>query len=133
MNIKIILSVWGFRGSFKRISTSFRMCYLVLDRLESLRWAVEAYVGIKRALRPRDWALPETLLQPHTSEFQEVIEAALSRDGGPGLKEKESAVHRRPLLGGVFLAWPQPGQCCQQEVTSTGVWLPVPLSSYRHS
>ena len=20
---------------------------------------------------------------------------------------------RRPLLGGVFLAWPQPGQCCQ--------------------
>lgn len=56
---------------------SFRIWHLVLDRLGSVRGAMEQHIAITRALKTRDGALAETLVQEHVSEFQQQIKAAL--------------------------------------------------------
>jgi DNA-binding GntR family transcriptional regulator len=56
---------------------SFRIWHLVLDRLGSVREAMEQHVEIARALRARDGPQAEALLQEHVSEFQKEIKAVL--------------------------------------------------------
>jgi DNA-binding GntR family transcriptional regulator len=56
---------------------SFRIWHLVLDRLGSVRGAMEQHVEITRALKARDEAQAEALLQQHICEFQNEIKAVL--------------------------------------------------------
>jgi DNA-binding GntR family transcriptional regulator len=56
---------------------SFRIWHLVLDRLGSVRGAMEQHIEITEALRARDGARAEALIQQHISEFQQEIKAAL--------------------------------------------------------
>lgn len=59
------------------LAQSFRIWYLVLDRLNGVRAAMEQHVSITRALEARDGALAEIIVQEHISEFQQQIKAAL--------------------------------------------------------
>lgn len=64
--------------SLKRLhALSFRLWYLVLDRLDGVRGAMEQHIEITEALRARDEARAETVLQQHISEFQTRIKAVL--------------------------------------------------------
>ena len=56
---------------------SFRLWYLVLNRLGNVKGAMEQHVDITEALKARDGARAEMLLQQHVSEFQQEIKAAL--------------------------------------------------------
>jgi DNA-binding GntR family transcriptional regulator len=56
---------------------SFRIWYLVLDRLGSIRSAMEQHIEIAAALKVRDGAQAETLLQQHIFEFQMEIKSVL--------------------------------------------------------
>jgi len=59
------------------LAQSFRIWYLVLDRLDGVRGAMEQHVAITRALEAGDGMLAETIVQEHISEFQQQIKAAL--------------------------------------------------------
>ncbi len=59
------------------LAQSFRIWYLVLDRLNGVRAAMEQHVAITKALEARDGVLAETIVQEHISEFQQQIKAAL--------------------------------------------------------
>lgn len=56
---------------------SFRLWYLVLDRLGNVRGAMEQHVEIADAVKARDGARAESLIQRHISEFQQEIKAVL--------------------------------------------------------
>jgi DNA-binding GntR family transcriptional regulator len=56
---------------------SFRIWHLVLDRIGSVRHAMEQHIAITRALEARDADLAEVLVQEHVSEFQQQIKASL--------------------------------------------------------
>lgn len=56
---------------------SFRIWHLVLDRIGSVRHAMDQHIAITRALQARDAGLAETLVQEHVSEFQQQIKASL--------------------------------------------------------
>jgi DNA-binding GntR family transcriptional regulator len=56
---------------------SFRLWYLVLDRLDGVKGAMEQHIAIMRALKARDGAQAEVLIQQHVSEFQQRIKAVL--------------------------------------------------------
>ena len=56
---------------------SFRIWHLVLDRLGSLRDAMEQHIEITAALKARDGVRAEALLQQHISEFQREIKSVL--------------------------------------------------------
>jgi DNA-binding GntR family transcriptional regulator len=56
---------------------SFRIWHLVLDRIGSVRHAMEQHIAITRALQARDAGLAEALVQEHVSEFQQQIKASL--------------------------------------------------------
>jgi DNA-binding GntR family transcriptional regulator len=56
---------------------SFRLWYLVLDRLDGVKGAMEQHVEIVKALKARDGAKAELLIQQHVSEFQRGIKAVL--------------------------------------------------------
>ncbi len=56
---------------------SHRIWHLVLDRLGSLRGAMEQHIEITHALKSRDEAQAEALLQQHISEFQREIKSVL--------------------------------------------------------
>ena len=56
---------------------SFRIFYLVLNRLGSVRWAVEQHREIIEVLQAQDGAQAEALLQQHIYQFQQEIKAAL--------------------------------------------------------
>lgn len=64
--------------SLRRLhALSFRIWHLVLDRLDSVREAMEQHIEITKALRARDEERAEKLLQQHISEFQKEIKAVL--------------------------------------------------------
>ncbi|MGC9335974.1 MAG: GntR family transcriptional regulator [Anaerolineae bacterium] len=64
--------------SLRRLhALSFRIWYLVLDRLGSVREAMEQHIEITKALQARDEERAEKLLQQHISEFQKEIKAVL--------------------------------------------------------
>jgi DNA-binding GntR family transcriptional regulator len=64
--------------TLKRLhALSFRIWHLVLDRLGSVRGAMEQHIQILEAVRAGDGAEAEVLVQKHISEFQEEIKAAL--------------------------------------------------------
>jgi DNA-binding GntR family transcriptional regulator len=52
---------------------SFRLWYLVLDRLDGVEEAMEQHVAITEALRARDGQRAEELIQRHISDFQREI------------------------------------------------------------
>jgi len=56
---------------------SHRIWHLVLDRLGDVRGAMEQHVEITQALKERDEARAEALLQQHIAEFQQEIRRAL--------------------------------------------------------
>jgi DNA-binding GntR family transcriptional regulator len=56
---------------------SFRLWYLSLDRLGSVKGAMEQHVEITRALKERDADRAEALLLQHIAEFQQKIKAVL--------------------------------------------------------
>jgi DNA-binding GntR family transcriptional regulator len=56
---------------------SHRIWHLVLDRLGDVRGAMEQHVEITQALKSRDEARAEALLQQHIAEFQQEIREAL--------------------------------------------------------
>jgi DNA-binding GntR family transcriptional regulator len=56
---------------------SFRLWYLVLDRLGNVREAMEQHVEIADAVKARDGAKAELLIQGHISEFQQEIKSVL--------------------------------------------------------
>lgn len=56
---------------------SFRIWHLVLDRLGSVRGAMEQHIEIIEALKAQDEAQAETLLKRHISEFQHEIKSVL--------------------------------------------------------
>jgi DNA-binding GntR family transcriptional regulator len=56
---------------------SFRIWHLVLDRLGSVKGAMEQHIEIVRALQVRDEEQAEALLQRHVVEFQQEIKSAL--------------------------------------------------------
>lgn len=56
---------------------SFRIWHLVLDRLGSVRGAMDQHVAITKALEARDATLAEALIQEHVLEFQQQIKASL--------------------------------------------------------
>lgn len=56
---------------------SFRIWHLVLDRLGSVRGAMEQHIEIVQALQVGDEEQAESLLQRHVIEFQQEIKAAL--------------------------------------------------------
>lgn len=59
------------------LALSFRIWYLVLERLGNVRGAMEQHIEIAKALQSRDGALAETLIRQHISDFQKEIKAAL--------------------------------------------------------
>ena len=56
---------------------SFRIWHLVLERLGSVRGAMEQHIDITRALQAGDAARAETLVRQHVAEFQQEIKSAL--------------------------------------------------------
>jgi DNA-binding GntR family transcriptional regulator len=56
---------------------SFRIWHVVLDRLGSVRGAMEQHIAITQALKTRDPERAETLLKQHIAEFQQEIKAVL--------------------------------------------------------
>jgi DNA-binding GntR family transcriptional regulator len=56
---------------------SFRIWHLVLDRLGSVRGAMEQHIAIIQALKDRDQEQAEGLLKQHIAEFQQEIKAVL--------------------------------------------------------
>lgn len=56
---------------------SFRIWHVVLDRLGSVRGAMEQHIAITQALKTRDPERAETLLKQHIAEFQREIKAVL--------------------------------------------------------
>lgn len=56
---------------------SLRLWYLGLDRLTDPKISIEAHYEIVQALRARDGALAERLVQQHIASFQQAIKAAL--------------------------------------------------------
>jgi DNA-binding GntR family transcriptional regulator len=56
---------------------SFRLWHLVLDRLGNVREAMEQHVEIADAVKARDGARAELLIQRHISEFQQEIRSVL--------------------------------------------------------
>lgn len=56
---------------------SFRIWHVVLDRLGSVRDAMEQHVQIAEAIKEGDGARAETLVQQHVSGFQQEIKDAL--------------------------------------------------------
>jgi DNA-binding GntR family transcriptional regulator len=56
---------------------SFRLWYLVLDRLGDVRGAMEQHIEITKALHARDGSTAEQLLQQHISDFQQEIRSVL--------------------------------------------------------
>lgn len=56
---------------------SFRIFYLVLNRLGSVRWTVEQHREIIDVLQAQDGARAEVLLQQHIYQFQQEIKAVL--------------------------------------------------------
>ena len=56
---------------------SFRLWYLVLERLGDVRKAMEQHVEIASALKSRDADMAETLIKKHVFEFQQEIKAVL--------------------------------------------------------
>jgi DNA-binding GntR family transcriptional regulator len=56
---------------------SFRIFYLVLNRLGSVRWTVEQHREIVEVLQAQDGARAEALLQQHIYQFQQEIKAVL--------------------------------------------------------
>jgi DNA-binding GntR family transcriptional regulator len=56
---------------------SFRLWHLVLDRLGSVREAMEQHVEIANAVKARDGARAEALIRRHISEFQQEIKSVL--------------------------------------------------------
>jgi DNA-binding GntR family transcriptional regulator len=56
---------------------SFRLWYLVLDRLHGVRGAMEQHLAITAALKAKDGARAEALVQQHVSQFQQGIRAVL--------------------------------------------------------
>ncbi|OQY23367.1 MAG: hypothetical protein B6I34_04710 [Anaerolineaceae bacterium 4572_32.1] len=64
--------------SLRRLhAQSFRLWYLALDRLSSVRGAMEQHIEIAEALKMGDGARAETLMQQHIEEFQQKIKAVL--------------------------------------------------------
>jgi DNA-binding GntR family transcriptional regulator len=64
--------------SLRRLHTlSFRIWHMVLDRLESVKGAMEQHIEITDALEKRDGGRAEALLQKHISDFQQEIKSAL--------------------------------------------------------
>ncbi|HFD40709.1 MAG TPA: GntR family transcriptional regulator [Anaerolineae bacterium] len=56
---------------------SHRIWYLVLDRLGSVRGAMEQHIAITQAIKERQPERAESLLQQHIAEFHKEIKAAL--------------------------------------------------------
>jgi DNA-binding GntR family transcriptional regulator len=56
---------------------SFRIWHLVLDRLGSVRGAMEQHIEITQAIKAQDEARAEALLKQHISEFQQEIKSVL--------------------------------------------------------
>ena len=56
---------------------SCRLWYLVLDRLDGVRGAMEQHVDITEALKAREAEQAEALIQQHVFEFQQGIKAVL--------------------------------------------------------
>lgn len=56
---------------------SLRLWHLVLDRLPDFRYSIEQHREITQAIKERDGARAEQLLQQHVTEFQQEIKAAL--------------------------------------------------------
>jgi DNA-binding GntR family transcriptional regulator len=56
---------------------SHRIWHLVLDRIGSVRPAMEQHISITAALKAREGAEAERLLQQHVAEFQQQIKAAV--------------------------------------------------------
>jgi DNA-binding GntR family transcriptional regulator len=56
---------------------SFRIWHLLLERLDSVRGAMEQHVDITRALQVGDADRAEALVRQHVAEFQQEIKAAL--------------------------------------------------------
>jgi DNA-binding GntR family transcriptional regulator len=56
---------------------SLRLWYLVLNRLGSVRGAMDQHIGITHALRERDAERAERLVKQHISEFQQEIKAVI--------------------------------------------------------
>lgn len=56
---------------------SFRLWHLMLDRLGSVRRAMEQHVEIASAIEARDPDLAEQVIQQHVAEFQQEIKAVL--------------------------------------------------------
>lgn len=56
---------------------SFRIWHLVLDRLGSVKGAMEQHIAITQALEAGDGVLAEALVQEHVSDFQQQIKASL--------------------------------------------------------
>jgi DNA-binding GntR family transcriptional regulator len=56
---------------------SFRIFYLVLNRLGSVRWTVEQHLEIIHVLQVKDGARAEALLRQHIYQFQQEIKAVL--------------------------------------------------------
>jgi DNA-binding GntR family transcriptional regulator len=56
---------------------SFRIWHLVLDRLGSVRGAMEQHIGVIQAVKARDEERAEALLKQHIAQFQQEIKAVL--------------------------------------------------------
>jgi DNA-binding GntR family transcriptional regulator len=56
---------------------SFRLWHLVLDRLGSVRGAMEQHIEIAAALQARDEERAEALLRQHIADFQQEIKSVL--------------------------------------------------------
>lgn len=56
---------------------SFRLWYLVLDRLDGVQEAMEQHIAITGALKARDGPRAEALIQRHVSDFQREIKEVL--------------------------------------------------------
>jgi DNA-binding GntR family transcriptional regulator len=64
--------------TLKRLhALSLRLWYLVLNRLGSVRGAMDQHIGITDALRAGDADRAETLVKQHISEFQQEIKAVV--------------------------------------------------------
>jgi len=56
---------------------SFRIWHMVLERLGSVRGALEQHIAITEAIEARDAEHAENLVRQHVAEFQQQIKAAL--------------------------------------------------------
>jgi len=64
-------------GAQRLHALSLRLWHLVLNRLGNVRAAMDQHSGISDALKARDAARAETLIQQHISEFQQEIKAVI--------------------------------------------------------